>query len=200
MAKPPQLSKDGYELQFAVNHLGNATVVKSLLPALEKAAAKPASDVRIVLITSLGWRGHPSGGIQFSKLNTTQDQIMGSWVRYGQSKIANIIYAKELARRYPNITSVSVHPGVVKTGLVGDLPFVHKAFVYATTWWQMMEEDQGLLSPLWMAVGAKRGDVVNGALYLPIAVESNNTLDKWATSEELGKELWEWTDETVAKF
>jgi len=105
VAKPPALSEDGYEIQFAVNHLAHALIIKTLLPALLKSASKPNSDVRIVNLTSAAWRGAPSGGIRFASLNTTQPGFIGHWFRYSQSKLANIVYASELARRYPEITT-----------------------------------------------------------------------------------------------
>lgn len=51
---------------------------------------------------------------------------------YRQSKLANIVYAAELARRYPAITSVSIHPGVIDTGLVSNLPRLHKVSKFRT--------------------------------------------------------------------
>ncbi|KAI0422650.1 hypothetical protein F5X98DRAFT_324856 [Xylaria grammica] len=47
--------------------------------------------------------------------------VFGSWFRYGQRKPANLIYTKQLAKSYPEITSVSVIPGVVQTDLVNGL-------------------------------------------------------------------------------
>ena len=48
----------------------------------------------------------------------TQDySFAGRWVRYGQSKLANVVYASEFSRRYPNSTTVSVYPGVIFTNL-----------------------------------------------------------------------------------
>ena len=81
MAAPPGLSKDGFEVQFATNHLGHAMVVRQLLPVLLKTAEQ--HDVRIVCLTSDGWRGHPRGGIVFDKLKTTQDGAVGPYIRYG---------------------------------------------------------------------------------------------------------------------
>lgn len=83
MAAPAGLSKDGFEIQFAINHLGNAMIIQQLLPVLERTAEQPGSDVRIVCLTSTGWRGHPKGGILFDKLRTTQEGVAGSWIRYG---------------------------------------------------------------------------------------------------------------------
>jgi len=84
MAQPPAVSKDGFELQFAINHLGNAMVLHRLLPVLSRTAEQPESDVRVICLTSDGWRAHPRGGIAWDKLRTTGEAFfMGSWLRYG---------------------------------------------------------------------------------------------------------------------
>lgn len=83
MAVPAGLTKDGFEIQFGVNHLAHALLIRQLSPAMLKAAQEPDSDVRFVTLTSTGWTGHPSGGIIFDQLRTTQKSIGGSWARYG---------------------------------------------------------------------------------------------------------------------
>jgi len=84
MAVPAALSSDGYEVQFATNHLGHAMVIRQLLPVMLRTAEQPGSDVRLVCLTSDGWRSHPRPqGIVFDKLRTTQEGFLGSWVRYG---------------------------------------------------------------------------------------------------------------------
>ncbi|KAF7896916.1 uncharacterized protein EAF01_009319 [Botrytis porri] len=195
MAVPAALSKDGYEIQFATNHLGNAAVLHHLLPIMLKTAELPSSDVRIVLNTSLGWKFRPSQGIIFDKLKTAQEDLpFGTWSRYGQSKVASILYAAELARRYPQITSIAIHPGVINTGLVSNLSFWHKWFVYATTVGQTITVEQGIMNQTWAAAGAKKEELVNGAYYMPVGVESNSTLDATAEDPNLAKQLWEWTE------
>jgi NAD(P)-dependent dehydrogenase (short-subunit alcohol dehydrogenase family) len=126
IVKPPILSVDGYECQFATNHLGHAMLTRHLLPYLLKAAGEPESDVRVVSNTSDGYEIHRmiKGGISFTDLDsgsTMNKWILGPWQRYGQSKVANILFASELARRYPQIVSVSIHPGVVKTPMVTEM-------------------------------------------------------------------------------
>jgi NAD(P)-dependent dehydrogenase (short-subunit alcohol dehydrogenase family) len=202
MAHPPGVSKDGYEIQFATNHLGHAMLIKALLPTLLKTAEEPGSDVRIVSITSTGWRGHPKGGVQFETLNTVQDHfpVLGKWVRYGQSKLANLVYAAELARRYPNMTCLSVHPGIFATELVGNLGTFDKAFVYVTAIGRVLPEEKGAHSQLYVAAGAKKEDLVNGGYYTPVGVLSNSTLDKVAKDEKFAKDLWEWTEEALEGF
>ncbi|KAJ2994514.1 hypothetical protein NUW58_g1535 [Xylaria curta] len=201
MFKPPALSQDGYEATFATNHLAHALIIKLLLPTLQKTAENPSSDVRLISLTSEGWSGHPRQGVNFSTLQTTQDSIFGKLTR--QSKLANIVYAAEVARRYPQIMAVSVHPGVVKTDLVNSLSLSEKALVYGANLVMgvtLMEEKQGCLSQLWVAAGARRDQLVNGAYYRPVGVMSDSTLDKIAISEEFAGKLWAWTDEAVARF
>lgn len=73
MATPPELTKDGYELQFGTNHLGHALFTKLLTPSLEKTASQPDSDVRVVVLSSAAVAMAPQGGIQLDTLKTTQD-------------------------------------------------------------------------------------------------------------------------------
>ncbi|PYH44772.1 oxidoreductase, short-chain dehydrogenase/reductase family [Aspergillus saccharolyticus JOP 1030-1] len=94
MAHPAGLTADGYEIQFGTNHLGHALLIHKLLPRLEATAAK-GRDVRVITLTSFGLRGHPPGGIPFSNLRTTQEYpVLAGWICYGQSKLANLLYAR----------------------------------------------------------------------------------------------------------
>ncbi len=64
---------------------------------------------------------------------------------------------------------------------------------------KLMEEEQGCLSQLWVAAGARKDQLVNGGFYRPVGVFSNSELDKIATSEEFANRLWTWTDDALAK-
>lgn len=197
MATPAGLTQDGYENQFGVNHLAHALFIKLLLPTLVRTASQPNSDVRIISLTSTGYRGHPSGGIQFDSVKTTQDAVGGSWVRYGQSKLANILYASELSRRYPEIISVSVHPGVVGTGLVNDLSFMKKLLVQVTNPLGVMDPDKGAYNQLWCATVA-RDQLENGKFYGPVGVKY--TMTRESANEELAGKLWEWSNKELEKW
>jgi hypothetical protein len=63
-----------------------------------------------------------------------------------------------------------------------------------------MTEDQGRLSQLWAAAGAKRDELENGGFYMPVGRLSNDRLDKTATSPELSQELWTYTQDVLGKF
>ncbi|MCJ1434458.1 hypothetical protein MMC27_003827 [Xylographa pallens] len=197
MALPPSLTKDGYEIQFGTNHMGHALLVKLLLPTLLRTVETENSDVRVVMLTSLGFRGHPSGGIDFPSLRTTRQGMLGHWIRYGQSKLANILFAAELARRYPSITTASVHPGVINTGLVTNLGFLNSAFVRVTNPFSMLTPEQGAYNSLW-ATTTKREDIISGEFYVPVGVPG--THDKESKSEKLAGELWEWTEKELEKY
>jgi NAD(P)-dependent dehydrogenase (short-subunit alcohol dehydrogenase family) len=199
MAVPPSLSKDGFEIQFAVNHLGHAMVIQQLLPTLQRTADLPGADVRIVCLTTA--KPDAMGDkIAYDKLRSTMEGFMGSWMRYSQSKWANVLYAAELAQRYPKILSVSVHPGVVKTDLVNTLSPVRKGFVYGTNWLMgisLMEPYQGCFSQVWTA-GAARDKIVNGAFYWPIGVVKKDMLGGQPASKKAASKLWDWTQDVLA--
>ena len=83
MAAPPATSSDSFEIHFAVNHMAHAMILRHLLPSLRRTAEVPDSDVRVVCLTSEGWRGHPCEGIRYSKIRT-QTGGLSTWLqRYG---------------------------------------------------------------------------------------------------------------------
>ena len=198
MASPLGLTQDGYELQFGTNYVSHALLVKLLLPKLLQTAKEPSSDVRIIFLTSTGFRQHPVDGIVFKDLRTTQDfGIGGSWMRYGQSSLANILYPAELARRYPTITSVSIHPGVIATGLVGNLTFAKKTLVYLAHLGQVKDPATGAWNQLW-AVAVDKDKIVNGGFYEPVAIPGDH--DNLSNNHELAAKLWEWTEKELEKY
>lgn len=99
---------EGLELTFAVNHLGYVLLTALLLDRLR--ASAPA---RIINVASAA---HHRGHIHFDDLQL--ERRWGSWRAYGQSKLANVLYTYELARRLEGsgVTVNALHPGVVATG------------------------------------------------------------------------------------
>lgn len=200
MALPPGLTADGYELQFGTNHVGHALLVKLLTPLMEKTAARHG-DVRIIWNTSLGYQFAPRGGIIFEKLKTTQEDIapmLASWGRYGQSKLANILYARAYARHHPSITSVTIHPGISATGLVTNLSWAQRAFIYATTIGQMIPAEQCAWNQQWAATAPQGKDerqIESGTYYEPVGVKGK--LKGESGNDELADKLWNWTQEEL---
>ena len=193
MATPSDTTKEGYEIQFGTNHIGHALLTKLLLPTLLSTAEKPGSDVRIVNLTSEGHRLAPSGGIVFDQAKLKD---VGPWGRYGQSKLSNILFAKELAKRYPSITSVAVHPGVIITNLYtpnAQTSFLMRIFV-AVSGSFLGKPSTGALNQLWAATAAK-DELSNGAYYTPIGKPSSGS--GYAKDDKLANALWEWTEDEL---
>jgi NAD(P)-dependent dehydrogenase (short-subunit alcohol dehydrogenase family) len=111
MAPPRKESADGYELQFATNHLGHFALTGLLLGALDG-----REDARVVTVTSFV---HQMGRIKFDNLQGTRNY--NRWLAYAQSKLANLLFAFELKRRLraagSPIKSMAAHPGYAATEL-----------------------------------------------------------------------------------
>jgi WW domain-containing oxidoreductase len=110
MALPRLEQAYGVELQFFTNHIGHFMLVTGLLDQL-------AADGRVVMLSSGAHSMAPREGIQFD--NLSGEKGYQGWRAYGQSKMANLLFAKELARRLAGTkrTANAVHPGVIKTSL-----------------------------------------------------------------------------------
>ncbi|XXH01028.1 hypothetical protein Hte_007379 [Hypoxylon texense] len=196
MAVPADVTADGYEIQFGTSHVGNFTLVRLMLPIMLRTAEQRGSDVRFVALTSLGYGLHPRGGILFDSVKSKQGD-WNTWVKYGQSKLANILTAKEMARRYPGITGVVVHPGTVKTDLVDGLSRANRMFVYATNPMGLMTVEQGACNILWASTIEKR-NLKSGQFYLPVGQPGN----LWRDGEnmEMAKKLWDWSEREIAEL
>ena len=126
MATPFGMTKDGHEAQWQTNYLAHWVLTEHLLPLmLQTAKTLPPGSVRILNLTSSGHLGAPKGGINFKDLSLKDSS---PWLRYGQSKLANILHTKILHKTYgPGSPSArngdgevwvsSVHPGLVETNL-----------------------------------------------------------------------------------
>ncbi|KAF2191683.1 oxidoreductase [Zopfia rhizophila CBS 207.26] len=166
MAVPKVVTKDGYEVQFGINHVAHASLIKTLLPLLLEAGQKPDSDVRIVSNSSLGFTFATT--IDFDKLHSENDLgALGAFKRYGQSKLANILYTRQLAKHYPSITSVAIHPGIITTGLMTGMSSFNKHFVDVTTIGRRIDIEDGAKNQLWCATMGKEG-LRNGGFYEPV--------------------------------
>lgn len=200
MALPPETTKDGYELQFGINHLSHALLIKLLLPILLSTADLPDSDVRIINMTSIAYQQAPKQGIEFSSLKTEQASlgmmIPGpKWSRYGQSKLAQMLYSQEVAKQYPQLTSVSVHPGIVMTGLFDNVSFMTKLPALISNAGKTIPVEQGPYNQLWAAT-ADKAKLVNGEYYEPIGKIGVRTT-KAAKDQKLAQRLWEWTQKEL---
>lgn len=170
---------------------------------MEATAAK-SGDVRIVWTTSQGYFLHPRGGIIFDKVKTPQSDIaffMGEWVRYGQSKLANMLYARAYARHHPSITSVSIHPGVSATGLVTSLTFSYRMLVYVTNIGNMLSPEECAWNQQWAAtapLGTGERQIESGKYYEPVGIKK--VPSNAGTDDELAEKLYMWTEQELENY
>ncbi len=116
MATPNQRTAQGFEMQLGVNHLGHFALTAKLIDLL---TATPGS--RVVSISS---QGHRPGRIDFDDLNS--DRAYSPWPAYFQSKLANLLFTRELQRRLDeagaDTIAVAAHPGASRTNLGNESP------------------------------------------------------------------------------
>ena len=117
MALPELQQVNGIERQFVVNHLGHFLLVDQL-----KDLVTTARQGRVVIVSSSAHVWAPVEGIQFDNLSGESEY--DPFQAYGQSKLANGLFSRELARRLADTraTSNSLHPGYIRTNLTRYLP------------------------------------------------------------------------------
>lgn len=199
MAVPPGTTEDGFEIQFGTNHMGHAFLTNLLLPLLLKTAEQSGSnsDVRIVILTSHSHTRAPVGGIDFSKLRSADAESL-PLTKYGVSKLANILHAKQLAKRYPMIKTVAIHPGMVNTNLSTTM---RQSFMLAwilfpvVSYFSAVGIEQGVLNQLW---GATSAEAESGEYYEPVAIGGKGSPQ--TEDGELAEKLWAWTEEELVDW
>jgi NAD(P)-dependent dehydrogenase (short-subunit alcohol dehydrogenase family) len=193
MALPEGLTTEGYEIQFGTNHVGHALFTQLLLPTLEETAALPSADVRVVFVSSALEASAPKNSYQFDKFKTAMPHI-STWARYATSKLANIHYAYALARRYPRIKVMSLHPGVVYTNLTNSLSenYIISSIVKAGTYFFSVSVDKGARTPLWAATSP---DAQSGVYYFAGAITGKGS--RQSSDEKVQEDLWNWTQKEL---
>lgn len=158
--------------------------------------------MRVIALTSLA-SGHTPSNQEYMSLISSPQRLLGltTWQRYAISKAANILFALELARRYPSITSVSVHPGVVASDLYNGTQatnIIARSMLPSVKLLFFRSVRSGTLNQLWAAAGARKNELVNGAYYTPVG--HRNEGNRFVVDAVLAKSLWEWTEKEVERF
>ena len=153
MAPPELRQAHGYELQFFTNHVGHFLLVTGLLDRLAPAG-------RVVVVASNAHRRAPRG-IEFDNLSGERDY---SPLRmYGQSKLANILFARELARRLGDgRTCNALHPGVIATNLMKDVPLAGRVALALATPLVLKTAAEGAATSCYLATNPAVATVTGG--------------------------------------
>ncbi|KAF9002966.1 NAD(P)-binding protein [Cyathus striatus] len=191
---PPldQFTKDGYDLQFGTNVLGHFYFTKLLLPTL-LATSTPSTPSRVVTVASAA--GMMVNNINFDTLrdSSARNKLSKSTL-YMQSKMANLVFATELARRYGDkgLVSASLNPGTLKSELARHVESAIEKLALKIISYPV---PLGALSPLYAAT-APDGASLNGKYFIPWVREGK--LSKAVLDPQLGKDLWTWLEDQVA--
>ncbi|KAJ2982107.1 hypothetical protein NUW58_g6514 [Xylaria curta] len=167
MACPEGKTEDGIELQFGTNHLGHFLLFNLLKDAL-LASATPSFNSRVLSVAS---GAHRRGKINFDDLNFdhTEYTPLGA---YDQSKLANVLFANELDRRYgpQNLRALSLHPGGILTPLARYLPSLDNVKGDPKLYNTLKSPAQGAATTVWGAVAKELEG--KGGIYLDEVAEA----------------------------
>jgi NAD(P)-dependent dehydrogenase (short-subunit alcohol dehydrogenase family) len=173
-----RLTRDGLEMTFAVNHLGYFLLTHLLLPSLEAAAPS-----RIVNVAS---DAHSRSHIDFDDLQG--ERHFAGFRAYGQSKLANILYTYELARRLEGkgVTANCLHPGVVATGFGrNDKSWLSFAIKLVAPFFLTPEE--GAKTSIYLASSPEVANV--SGKYFAKSKEKKSNRESY--DRDVGRRLWE---------
>lgn len=185
MVPPFGRTADGLELQFGTNHLGHFALTGRLLPLLRR-----TGGARVVTVSSLA---HRFRRLDFDNLNA--EKGYSSWTAYGYSKLANLLFMRELQRRYhdgpDSLRSSAAHPGFTETDLQR-----HTAMVRLMMKIPCMAQDSlaGALPTLYAATAPNvaGGDYFGpGGLFEMAGPPVRAFLSSRARNDETARRLWE---------
>jgi NAD(P)-dependent dehydrogenase (short-subunit alcohol dehydrogenase family) len=146
MALPELEQVNGLEKQFVTNHLGHFIVGNRLLPQVQA-----APQGRVVVLSSSGYQWAPEAGIEFDNLSGERDYKPNKM--YGQSKLANYLYVRQLAKNLDGTTTTAnaVHPGVIMTNLGRSFPKWQQAAGKLIGWTFMKSVEAGTATTCYVA-------------------------------------------------
>ncbi|MGK2948439.1 MAG: SDR family NAD(P)-dependent oxidoreductase [Acidimicrobiales bacterium] len=180
-----EVTTEGHDVMLAVNHLGPFLLTNLLLPLLE--ASAPA---RIVNLAS---DAHKVGKLRLDDLEGTRGYGLLGFPRYGETKLMNILFTRELARRLAGtgVTANAVHPGGVRTNL-GAPP----KLVGAAVGLFLKPPDVGARTSITVATAPKLETVSGG--YFARSRRADQKLSAAARDDAAAMELWERSAQLVS--
>lgn len=181
------VTDDGYEMTFALNHLNYFLLTELLLDTL-KQTAQTYGEARIVNVSS---DAHQPASINFDDIQAENYSAFG---RYGETKLMNVMFTYELARRLEgtNVTTNALHPGLVNTGFGMNNDGIAKVFLSALQWVFGKSPEEGAATNIYLASSPEvKG--VTGKYWANKQQKSSNNASYdvdaqkklWAISEEL---------------
>jgi NAD(P)-dependent dehydrogenase (short-subunit alcohol dehydrogenase family) len=192
MAVPYAQTVDGFESQIGTNHLGHFALTNLLLPKV--------SD-RVVTVSSMM---HLIGKISLKDLNW-KARPYSAWLAYGQSKLANLLFTKELQHRLDaagsSVTALSAHPGYSATNLQGHAEGKISSTLMSLGNKMATDADFGARQTLFAASQALPGDGFVGPKYAMAGPTGLSARSPLASSAKTAAALWDLSEQlTDTKF
>jgi len=188
MALPRLEQVRGIEKQFATNHLGHFQLLTSLLENI-----RSAEQSRVAIVSSSAHFQAPKAGIDFD--NLSGERGYSGFRAYGQSKLANVLFANELARRLPDhVTVNSLHPGVIKTNLGRHMKGPLALGLGLVMFPFMLTVAEGAAASCYV-VGDPEAADKTGCYFADCAIAKSHAL---AGDESLAAKLWEVSETLVS--
>ncbi len=187
MALPKREVLHGQELQFFTNHVGHFMLVTGLLDKL-------SSDARVVMLSSSAHKMAPRTGINFDDLSFATKYA--PWTAYGQSKLANLLFARALARRFAGTkrTANAVHPGVIATNLGRHMGLVAKLGYPVMSVLALKNVGEGAATQVYVASHPSLA-TVSGEYFADCNLAPSS---KHGHDDKMAERLWTVTEEIVA--
>ncbi|MSO97898.1 MAG: SDR family NAD(P)-dependent oxidoreductase [Rhodospirillaceae bacterium] len=180
------------EKHFVVNHLGHFVLANHLIDQV-----KAAAQGRVVTVGSRGYLWASEAGIEFDNLDGKRDYTPNKM--YGQSKLANGLFAQELARRLAGTTTTSnfIHPGVINTNLGRHFPFYVRIAAGLIGWAFMKTVEEGASTQVYVAAAPALSTTTG--LYFE---DCNPVIPQTAAMKnmELAARLWAKSEELTKKY
>jgi len=173
-------TKDGYELMMQANHLGHYLLTTLLLENQQD------HECRVITLSSSTY-GLAKNGFDFEDMFCDSTRKYTLFSQYAQTKLANILFAKELAKRHSNVQSWAVHPGLVRTDVVRNMPWYlyYPNIIFAVAIAALQKQPtQGAYTSVWCA--ATDCPPQNGSYLVNCQVQETN---KHATNDEVGARM-----------
>ncbi|KAF8896761.1 hypothetical protein CPB84DRAFT_1781782 [Gymnopilus junonius] len=190
---PPmdELTAQGYDLQVGTNTLGPFYFTKLLLPNL-LAGAQSSLDGNARVVNSASWASLLVPDIDFNAFRDGPARRKANQRMYAYSKLGNVLFSKELARKYGDkgIISTSLNPG----NIVSDLQRTMSLTAYIMLKPFLSSTAQGAVTQLWAGTSPE-GLALNGKYLVPWAREG--TANPISNDVKLAQDLWEWMEEQV---
>jgi retinol dehydrogenase-12 len=175
---------DGFELHFGVNHLGHFALTMLLLDRL-KASGSGTQGARVVTVSSDAHYGAP--GIDFDAVRRSTPSFTGQR-EYAVSKLCNVLFTQELARRVSDVSSYALHPGVVASDIWRRVPWPARAIIKR----RMLTVEQGAVTSVYCATSPAVA-AESGLFYDKCAVRAPSRVATPELAELLWKHSTEWT-------